>query len=220
MILCLNWPFPDPQLPLYRSILLSLALLVPLTVSCGSSSGPVSLQPTQPSQNQQTSQETPDPDSVSLVTFEIPFEPVSFPLIDKTTILSIPIDVIPYDDFIVIWEGSMTPDTVAQSRSGNQAQLPSCAIPHAGSYTLSATAYAPLDADLLVPWTTSNVGFVIDPGCHLLSIEEVNLPTTTNESQPEELEIRVRIEDENGELILDDTNLHTVASSPEIWASL
>jgi hypothetical protein len=150
---------------------------------------------------------TPDQDDtpISLLEYTIPFT-AKFPLIPPQQIgESILLPAPDYSNSTIGWwinqENQLK--LAAVTRSGSTVPVDPCTFKKRGDYTLTAIAYAPFDTNLIFPLGATPTTFTIDPGCGGLQFEEIKLPETTNEGDSEQLFIRVRLEDENGNLILD-----------------
>ncbi|NJK64938.1 MAG: hypothetical protein HC921_21535, partial [Synechococcaceae cyanobacterium SM2_3_1] len=146
-------------------------------------------------------------DSTAGTNLEIELDLPGFSSIEAN-IFEIPITSFPLpflsSAYAIKWTGSFTNgDVLAQTRSGKSLDVNPCAIPQ-GTHTITATAHHPIDITLSEPLVTKDITITIDPGCETLFLEQLLLPSETNDGLAQELVIQVRLEDKEGELITDD----------------
>ncbi|NJK64975.1 MAG: hypothetical protein HC921_21730, partial [Synechococcaceae cyanobacterium SM2_3_1] len=136
------------------------------------------------------------------IDLDIPgFNSVDINLFEKE-ILTISIPILS-SNYAVAWTGNFSGESIiAQSRSEIPVTVPPCKIP-AGDQTLTATVYHPLDNFLFFPLASQDINLSVEKACSGLSFEQASLPSVTEDNSSRPLVIRMRIENENGELVLD-----------------
>lgn len=183
-------------------LLLTCPVLMALLLfsGCGKRGSVGTVPPTQTANA--TDSSTTSANFTRLVQVPLPgFVPNSIEIVPRTELASFTIPIFS-PNYAIIWSGNFTTDTLAQSRSNRAVTLDPCSLP-GGTQTLTATVHPPLDFALTFPLASESVQVNVE-SCATLVIESITFPSSTDDGDPEDLVIRVKLEDANGNLILDD----------------
>lgn len=193
-----------------------LILLLLGSISCGSHS------PNLPDNNPKLSSGSAQLSAPPSIPIPIPdFIPEVISIIPKTYGPEFSFGLDKSQEYSVLWigtfdkDGYLIPDGVevppeeregkiiAQSRIGTEVEIDGkyCDAAKPGLYTFTTLSYAPFDDQLVNELAEGEVKLFL---CAQLKIEEVSLPDLTNDGKPERLRIRVRLEDKEEELYLDE----------------
>ncbi|NJK64971.1 MAG: hypothetical protein HC921_21710 [Synechococcaceae cyanobacterium SM2_3_1] len=188
---------------LWIKLFLCSLILLALLNGCGNDSPSA----TQPTQNEPVSTTQAPSEFTAGTNLALELDLPGFSSIEAN-VFEMPITSFPLpflsSAYAIKWTGSFTNgDVLAQTRSGKSIDVNPCIIPQ-GTHTITATAHHPIDITLSNPLVTKDIAITIDPGCETLFLEQLLLPSETNDGLAQELVIRVRLEDKEGELITDD----------------